>query len=35
MGGDGGRPQNGMNADHRAQLEDLQAQVLYYWLTLM
>ncbi len=30
MGGDGGRPQNGMNADHRAQLEDLQAQVSHW-----
>ena len=28
MGGDVGRgAQNGMNADHRAQVEDLQAQV--------
>jgi hypothetical protein len=28
MGGDGGRgAQNGMSADHRAQIDDLQAQV--------
>lgn len=35
MGGDGGRgAQNGMSADHRAQIDDLQAQVMEMKLTV-